>query len=177
LIVVERGLVDTALEIVRDHEAGHPGKEAEHAHVRADPVGKRLGPGRLGVGVVGGAEHADEDLGLAHDARLRVDDRHLLAGVVDEDLVAGDVVLAHDRRQPPLELAVQVAEARVAVAVGLRLPVLLPQDHQADAGPLHLAGQRRPVRLGAAAAARAHTGAGKQLLLQELVGQLRRQRP
>ena len=39
--------------------------------MRADPVRQGLGPGRLGVGEVGGAEHGDEDLGLADLAGLR----------------------------------------------------------------------------------------------------------
>jgi hypothetical protein len=35
------------------------------------------------------------------------------------------MMLAHHRREAPLELAEEIAEARVAVAVGINLPVLL----------------------------------------------------
>ena len=40
--VVERGLVDPALQIVGNDQARHAAEEAEQAHVRADPVGQRL---------------------------------------------------------------------------------------------------------------------------------------
>ena len=106
--VVERGLVDAALQVVRHDQARHAAEEAEHTHVRPDPVGQRLAPGRLGVGEARGAEHGDEDLGLAHHARVGIDDRHLLARVVDEHLVARRMMLTHHRREAPLELAEQV---------------------------------------------------------------------
>ena len=48
--IVERGLVDAALEIVGHQQARRRAIEAEHAHVGADPVRQRLRPGRLGVG-------------------------------------------------------------------------------------------------------------------------------
>ena len=98
LRVVERGLVDPGLQVVGHDQARHAAEEAEHPDVRADPVRQRLGPGRLGVGEVRGAEHGDEDLRLADLAGVRIDDGDLLAGVVDEDLVAGDVILPHARR-------------------------------------------------------------------------------
>jgi hypothetical protein len=59
--------------------------------------------------------HGDEDLGLAHHAGVGVDDRHLLARVVDEQLVARHMMLAHHRREAPLE---QIAEARVSAPSG-----------------------------------------------------------
>jgi len=46
-----------------------------------------LAPGRLGVGVAGGTHHAHEDLRFAHLAAVRIDNRDLLAGVVDEQFV------------------------------------------------------------------------------------------
>jgi hypothetical protein len=75
---------------------------------------------------------ANEDLGVAHLAGRRIDDGDLLAGVVDEHLVTGDLMLAHHRGQPPLEFAIKIAEPRVAVAARMA-PVLLPQHHQIDA--------------------------------------------
>ena len=126
LRVVERGLVDRALEIVRHQQPWRHTPEPEHAHVRADPVRQRLRPGRLGIGQAGGAQHGDEDLRRAHLARHRVGDRHQLAGVVDKRLVPGLVLLAHGRRQPPLELAEQLAEPAVGIALRVNRPVLLP---------------------------------------------------
>ena len=95
--IVKRRLVDPALQIVGNHQTRDAVQEAEQAHVRADPVGQGLGPGRLGVGEVRGAKHGDEDLGLAHLPGHRVDDGRLLARVVDEHPVAGRMVLAHHR--------------------------------------------------------------------------------
>ena len=82
------------------------------------PVRQLLGPSRLGIGQVRGAQHRDEDLCLPHFAGQRVDDGELLAGVIDKHLVAGDMVLAHGRREPPLELPEEIAESRVAITAG-----------------------------------------------------------
>lgn len=58
----------------------------------ADPVGRRLPPGRFGVGVARGAEHGHEDLGLACRTRLPVDNADGAAGVIDEHPLARLVV-------------------------------------------------------------------------------------
>jgi hypothetical protein len=58
-------------------------------------------------------------------ARRRIDDRDPLAGIVDERLLSGDVVLPHHRAQPPLEAAQQIAEPAVAVALLVDLPIFL----------------------------------------------------
>ena len=175
--VVERRLVDPGLQIIGHDEAGHAAQEPEHADMGPDPIRQRLGPGGLGIGVVRRPEHGDEDLGFAHDTRLGIDDPDLLARVIDEHLVAGGVVLAHHRRQAPLELPEQVAEPGVAVAIRVPVPVFLPQHHQIDAGALQFARQSRPIRLGPPAESRPHPGAGEQPLLQHVVGQLGGQRP
>lgn len=65
--------------------------------MRTNPVGQRLRPGCLRVGEAGGAQHCDEDLCLADLSGQPIDDRQLLAGIIHEDLVAGDVLLAHRR--------------------------------------------------------------------------------
>jgi len=78
------------------------------------------------------------------------------------------MVLAHHWRQSPLEAAQQIAEARVAVATGMRLPVFLPHDNHRDAGPLQLARQRRPVRLDPPPHARRNARAPEQPMLQDL---------
>lgn len=98
--VVERSPVHAGLQIVRDDEAWHPAKEPEHPDMGLDPVRKCLRPGRLGVGVIRGAKHGDEDLRVAHNPGCAINDHDLLAGVIDKDLVAGRMVLPHRRRQP-----------------------------------------------------------------------------
>ena len=94
--------------------------------MRAGPVRQALRPGRLGVGEVRGAEHADENLRLADLAGFRIGDPDPLAGIVHERLLAGDMMLAHHRRQPPLEAAQQVAEPAVAVARRIGSPDIPP---------------------------------------------------
>src|SRR5262249_8278306 len=110
-------------------------------------------------------------------ARRRLRLSQAMVRVVDERLVAGDMVLAHGRRQAMLEVAVELAKPGIAVAVGMGVAVLLPEHRQADARPLHVAGQRRPVGLDAPTKARLGAGTGEQPLLDRLVGELVRQRP
>jgi hypothetical protein len=151
LRVVERGLFDGALQIVGDDEPRQAAAEPEQAHMRADPVRQPLRPAGLRIGVVRSTEHGDEDLGRPHLAGDRIDDGDLLAGVIDEQLVAGDVVLPHGRCQAMLEVTVELAEAAVAVPVGMASAVFFPEHHEVDAWSLHLAHQCSPIRLGASA--------------------------
>ncbi len=81
-------------------------------------------------------------------------------------------MLAHHRGEAALELAEEVAEARVAVAIWMRVPVLFPEHHEVDARPPHLAGQRWPVRLDPSAGTLLHAGAGEEALLENGVGDL-----
>ena len=143
----------------------------------AGPVRQSLRPGRLGVGEVRSAEHADENLRLADFARRRIDDADPLARIVDERLVSSDMVLARHRRQPSLEPAQKIAEPAVAVAARMDLPVFLPQDRQRHARPLHLARQFRPVRFDPPSLARRYSRAPKELEFQGVVGDLLAQRP
>ncbi len=145
--------------------------------MRANPVRQGLGPGRLGVGEVGGAEHGDEDLGLADLAGVGINDGDLLAGIVDEHFVAGNMVLAHGRREPALKRAEELAEAAVAIAVGMDGPVLLPEDLQGDAGLLQFDDGFGPVGLGPPALSLLDAGAGEKPVLQGLVGQVAGQGP
>ena len=165
--------MDPGLQIVGHHQARHATEEPEHPDVRADPVRQRLGPGRLGISEVRGTEHGHEDLRLADLARVWIDDGDLLAGIVDKDLVAGDVILPHARLQPALEAAEQVAEATVAVPVGLDRPVFLPEHHHGDAGLLQIDDQLGPVGLRATAGALLDSGMVEEPLLEGVVGELR----
>ena len=87
------------------------------------------------------------------------------------------MMLAHHGREATLELAEEVAEARVAVAVRMRVPVLFSEHHEVDARPPHLPGQRRPVRLDQSAGALLNAGPGEEAFLENGVGDLGPERP
>jgi len=59
----------------------------------------------------------------------------------------------------------------------VRVPVLFPQHHQIDAGPLQLARERRPIRLAPPAQSLPHAGSRKQALLENGISDLGRQGP
>ena len=93
----------------------------------ADPVAETLRPGRFAITEVRGAHHRYEDLGAPHRALQPVDDDgNRVAGIVDEQLVAADMGLAHRHGQSSLEAAIEIAEARVSIAVGVPLDILVP---------------------------------------------------
>ena len=151
--------------------------EGERPDVRANPVGQRLRPARLGIGVAGGAHHRDEDLRCSDLAAAPVAQLDSLPGIVDEHAFAGRVRLPHRRRQPALPAAIELTPAAVAVAVGRSLPVFLPQQHQRDPRTAQLAMDVGPVRFGLASRAALGTGAGIKHRLQHPVAQRRWQRP
>ncbi|MNQ75957.1 hypothetical protein D3C85_907730 [compost metagenome] len=132
-------------QVVRHHDLRDPVEEGEAAGVRAQPVRQLLRPGSLGEGVAGGTEHRDEHLRLADLAAVTVDHRHRLPGVVDEQLLAGAVLLAHHHIQPSLPGAVVVAEPAVLIALRVRQSVLLPEQRQGHARTAQLGLDRRPV--------------------------------
>ncbi len=135
--------------IIRHQQRRGATKEGERVAVGGDPVGLRLGRRGLGIGVVRGAPHRDEDVRAADLATGRVDQRDRRPGVIDEQLLAGDMRLPHRAAQPLPKLAVALAEARPAVgnALGLR-PILLPQQLQRDALAPQLAMNLTEIRNG-----------------------------
>jgi hypothetical protein len=94
-----------------------------------------------------------------------------LARIVHKRLFPSDVVLAHHRRQPPFEPAKQIAEAAVAVSLGMDFPIFLPEDHHCDAGALEFARQIRPVRLDPQPLAWRRSGAAFQSVVRDVVRQ------
>lgn len=70
------------------------------------PVLDALAPERAGKGVVGVAQHGHEDLCLARFGLTIYIDRHGLPGEIQEQLVAGQVYLAHHQRPRPQELPI-----------------------------------------------------------------------
>ena len=85
--------------------------------------------------------------------------------------------LPHRHRNLRCPAAVQLAKARVAIAVGILLDVLVPQDLQRDVLALQLAVNRGPVGLGETAVTLLLADRGKELCFQRRVGQFGRQWP
>src|SRR5271157_423427 len=178
LRVVEAGLDDSGFGVVRHDEFGNPADRLEGARMGVDPVGERLRPGRLGEGEARGAQHGDEDLRYADFAGEAVDDdRHAVAGVIDEQPLAGRVRLAHRHRQRLLEGAIELAEPRVAVAVRVGGDIFVPQDQQGDVLALQLAMHGGPIRLRDPPVAAFAAPAGVERRLQRLVVHALRQGP
>jgi hypothetical protein len=80
------------------------------------------------------AEDGDEELDRVALGRGGISQPGLLAGVVDEALVAGAVDLAHRQATPLQPAAVDLAELGVAVAGRVLLQVLAVEQLQGDAG-------------------------------------------
>ena len=171
------GAGDADLWVVGHQLCRHATHEGKRADMRADPVGQRLRPARFGIGVAGGAHHRDEDLGCPDLAGASVVQFDSLPGIVDEHAFAGRVRLPHGRRQPALPTAIELTPAAVAVAAGLPLPVLLPQQRQGDTGTAQLVVDVRPVRFGFASRAALRAGASIKHRFQNPVAQRGRQRP
>src|SRR3954452_13598170 len=157
--------------------AGTPPMKASARAWAPDPIGERLRPGRLGVGVARRAHRRDEHLGRAHLAAPAVDDPDRLAGIVDEQAFARRMRLPHRRRQPPLPGTVELAPAAVGIAIRLGGAVLLPEQHERDAGATQLAMDTGPVRLPLPPETLPGAGAGIEHALEHAVAQRLRQRP
>jgi len=115
---------------------------------------------------------------LAHRAASAIDhDRHRVAAVVDEHLLAAGVALPHDQRQPAFPAAEQIAPAAVAIAVRMDGDIFLPEHLERDVLALQLARHHRPVRLGLLAPPRLHPRHPIQACFQLGVGHVRRHRP
>ena len=105
-----------------------------------------------------------------------IDDRHRVAGVVDEQFVAGAVDLAHRALQALREAMIEPAELAVAIRLaGMGAAVLLPQQLQGDALALEFLVQVREVGRGIAFHHR--RGVRKQQRLEPRLVHFRRQRP
>ena len=176
--IVEAGLDDGGLGVVGHDEFGNAADRLEGAHMGVDPVGQRLRPGRLGEGEARGAQHGDENLRHPDFASEPVDDdRHAVAGVIDEQPLTGGVRLAHCHRQRLFEGSVQLAEPRVAIAARVRGDVFVPQDQQGDVLALQFAMHAGPVWFLDPPMAALAAPAGVERRLQRLVVHILRQRP
>ena len=150
----EVGAGDRRGEIVRNHQLWDAVKEPQRPHVRGAPVRERLGPGGLGEGVVRRPEDGDEDLCFAQLPGGALDDGHALSGVVDEQLLAGAVGLAHHHVEALTPSAVALAELTVLQPLGVLGLVLVPQQREGDVLVAAFGVDLSPVRNGALNAGR-----------------------
>ena len=178
LRLVEAGFDDSDFGVVRHQQFGHAAERCEGSGMGADPVGQRLGPARLSVGEVGGAQDRDENLCRTDLAGEPINDhRHRVAGVIDKQLVAADVSLPHRHRQSRRPTAVQLAEARIAIPLGAALDVLVPQHRQGDVLALELTVNLSPIGLDMTPMALLGASGREQRRLQRGVGHLTGQWP
>ena len=176
--VVEAGLDDGGLGVVRHDELGNAADRLEGAHVGVDPVGQRLRPARLGEGEARRPQHGHEDLRHADCASEPIDDdRDAVAGIIDEQPLAGGVRLPHRHRHCLLEGSIELAEPRVAVAARVRGDVFVPENQQGDVLALQFAMHAGPIRLCDAPVAPFAASAGVERRLQRAVAHLLRQGP
>ncbi len=150
-------------------------EELDHAGIGGAPVGQLLGAGGFGVGVGGGTKDADEELHGDQLAGVAVNQVGTFAGEINEHLLAGTVALAHRGRESLTPPPVQLAELAVAVAFGVDLTVLQPQQMQGDAGALELAVDGGP--LGERSGGAGDLGELEQAFLERGVVELRWQWP
>ena len=175
--LVEARPRDARLEIVAHRLPGRAAKKRKCANVRRYPVRQALREGRLGIGVVRGAEHGDEDLRRDHFAGEPIDHLHGVARIVDEQLLAGDMNLAQRRLQTAGPFLVAFTKPRIAEAVGRRVAVLLPQQHQRHVWSAQLAMNERPIRMRTFVAGQIGGRRIEPVLEPDIVIKLRRQRP
>ena len=148
LRVVEAGLDDGHLGVVRHQELRNAADGFQGAGMGRDPVRQALRPGGFRVGKARCAQHRHENLRRAPLAGEPVhDDRHRVAGIVHEQLLARGMGLAHDHRQLGGEGPVELTKAAVAQAIRLLGDVLLPEDRERHVLALQLAVDRGPVGL------------------------------
>ena len=105
-------------QVVADHDLGHAPTCIECVNGGQPEMRTSLGGDGFCVEVVRGPEHRHEELGeKGHFPAASVMDRVPLSGEIDEELLAGLVLLAHDEIERALEAPVVVAELAVGVAL------------------------------------------------------------
>src|SRR5258705_3296590 len=100
-----------------------------------------------------------------------------IAGVIDEQPLAGRVRLPHRRRQLRFKAAIELAKPRIAVTAGIGGDIFIPDDHQGDVLALQLPMNRRPIRLSVAAIAPVGSLIGVERRLPVAVAHAVRQGP
>ena len=178
LRVIEAGLDDGGLGVVRDEKLRNAADRVEGVDMGVDPIGQRLRPGRPRESEARGPEHGDEDLRHADFAGEPIDDnRHAIAGVIDKKPLARRMRLPHRHGELRFEGAIKLAEPRIAVTAWVLSDIFVPDDQQGDVLALQLAMDRRPIRLRQAAMPSSAAAIGVKRRLQFAVVQAFRQRP
>ena len=99
-------------------------------HVGAQPRFHLLVARRLGPGVAARTQRGDEQRRRPSLAVVPVIDRYRRTGPIDKHLLARLVLLPQHHIEFGAPALVQLAEARVAIAIRGRLPIFLPQQLQ-----------------------------------------------
>src|SRR5215510_859406 len=146
--LVAMGPVHSGLEIIRDHDLGHPTQCRKGADMGPNPVRQTLAPGRFSKGRVGGAQDGDKDRSSVDFPRERIDHGYGLTRIVDKERLTRAVALPHHQIELPRPLAIGFTELAVLEAIwGDRL-VFLPQQDQGDPLVFELPVHGDPVRDG-----------------------------
>jgi len=119
--------------------------------VRLQPVDLVLTPACAGEGVVGGAQHRDEHLGLADLSSVWVHNGHCWSAVINKQLLPGMVNLPHTALLATLPLTIAVTELGVTVTIKrMLLTVFLPQQLFGDSFALEFLANLDEVGFGEA---------------------------
>ena len=178
LRIVTAGLDHRDLRIIRNQQRRCAAEGLERVDVAAEPVRQGLAPARLRIGQARRAQHRHEQMRLTRLSLEAVDHhRHRVAGVIDKQLLAGGMVLAHRHRQIGRPAPVEIAEAAIAIAVRVTLDIFVPQDLKRHMLALQLTMDMGPVRLDAATMARFCPVRPVKRSLQNRIGDLIAKRP
>ena len=132
LIAMRR--LNPGFQIIRNDNVRNATEKRKGPDMRHQPVIQPLGPGRLHIGVIAGAQHRNKHLSLAEFTGSAVHDRHGGTRIVHKHLLTRPMGLAHHdigvRHPSPILLA----EPGVLIALRMRGFVLFPQEPQGDAG-------------------------------------------
>jgi len=104
-------------------------------------------------------------------------DSHLVARIVDEQLLAGGVGLPHRDRQLRRPATIEIAEPAVAITFRMLSDIFVPHDLQRHMLALQLAMDRCPVRFRAAAMVGLGASRAVKRRLQNGIADIRAQRP
>ena len=157
--LVAVGLLHAGLQVVGHDELGGAAEVFEGAGVGIEEALRALVRVGAREGVVREAQHGEEEVRLPDLAGLGVCVRQRVAGPVDEQLLAGAVVLAHDHVDAAPPGAVTLGIPGVAVAVRVSLAVLGPEQAQGEV--LVSAAAPRALRPSRARAGRRPPGSGR----------------
>ena len=125
---VTAGGSNAGLEVVRDDKLGDAAEVGERTNMGAYPVRDGLGEGGMRESVTASPEHGHKDLGRMRLAAYRVDEGNAHSGIVDEEFLAGLVVLPHARVQRLPKIVVALAELAVCKPVRGGDAVLFPEQ-------------------------------------------------